>query len=150
MGSIVGYIFGEDPARLLIIREYEDVVIPSRATDKSAGLDLYSPTSDVIPARGKLWLNTKLKMYLPKGTYGRIAPKSGLAKHYFIDVGAGVVDADYQGNIHVLLYNFGNNDYHIEKGEAIAQLILENIVQPVVEEVTAFPAETSRGTRGEQ
>lgn len=148
MGSIVGYIFNQEPYKLYVIREWDDVIIPTRATPKSAGLDIYSPIKDVVPAHGKLLVNTKLRMYLPQGTYGRLAPKSNLANNHFIDVGAGVIDADYQGTIYVLLYNHGHRPYRIEEGEAIAQLILENITYPVIEEVTSFPGSTNRGTRG--
>lgn len=148
MGNIIGYLHGQNPPKLYIIREHDEIFIPTRATAKSAGLDLYSPITDTIPARGKLLIDTQLKLYLPQGTYGRIAPKSGLANHYFIDVGAGVVDMDYQGNIYVLLYNHSDIPYIVQKGEAIAQLILENISYPVIEEVTSFPTMTRRGARG--
>jgi len=59
----------------------------------------------VIPANGKLLIPTGLAMSIPVGNYGRIAPRSGLASKYMIDTGAGVIDADYRGEIHVLLFN---------------------------------------------
>ena len=62
-----------------------------------------------------------------KGTYGRIAPRSGLAVKKFIDVGAGVVDADYRGPVGVVLFNFGEEDFVVEQGDRVAQLVLEKI-----------------------
>ncbi len=60
-------------------------------------------------------------------TDGRIAPRSGLASKNFIDTGAGVIDADYRGQIKVLLFNHAETDFHIKKGDRIAQLVLERV-----------------------
>ena len=64
-------------------------------------------------------------MALPLGCYGRIAPRSGLALQTFIDVGASVIDADYRGEVGVILFNFGDKDFVINMGDRIAQLILK-------------------------
>ena len=58
---------------------------------------------------------------------GRIAPRSGLASKNFIDTGAGVIDADYRGQVKVLLFNHGETDFEISEGDRIAQLILERV-----------------------
>ena len=63
-------------------------------------------------------------MSLPPGTYARIAPRSGLAIRNFIDVGAGVVDSDYRGEIKVILFNHSAEDFAVQAGDRIAQLIL--------------------------
>lgn len=68
----------------------------------------------VIPARGKHCVPTGLRIAVPPGTYGRVAPRSGLAVKHFIDVGAGVVDEDYRGELMVLLFNHSDADF---KGE---------------------------------
>lgn len=65
----------------------------------------------VIPAKGKAIVPTDLSIALPYGTYGRVAPRSGLAVKHFIDVGAGVVDMDYRGPLGVVLFNFNDQDY---------------------------------------
>ena len=62
-------------------------------------------------------------MALPPGCYGRIAPRSGLALKKLIDVGAGVIDADYRGEVGVILFNFGKEDFVVNMGDKIAQLI---------------------------
>lgn len=78
---------------------------------------------------------------------GRIAPRSGLASKNFIDTGAGVIDADYRGQVKVLLFNHADTDYAIKEGDRIAQLILERIVTPDVVEVQELE-ESVRGAGG--
>ena len=69
-------------------------------------------------------------MSLPPGTYGWIAPRLVLAIRNFIDVGAGVVDSDYWGEIKVVLFNNSAEDFPVQTGDRIAQLILERIETP--------------------
>jgi dUTP pyrophosphatase len=59
-----------------------------------------------VPPKNKLLISTGISMAVPEGYYGRVAPRSGLAVKNFIDVGAGVVDSDYRGEVKVLLFNF--------------------------------------------
>lgn len=73
-----------------------------------------------VPAKGKALISTGIAMAIPEGNYGRIAPRSGLAAKYFIDVGAGVIDSDYRGEVKVLLFNFGDTDFKVSKGDRIA------------------------------
>jgi dUTP pyrophosphatase len=72
---------------------------------------------------------------LPPGWYGKIAPLSGLALHHHISIGGGVIDADYRGNVCVILFNHSANLLHIRRVDRIAQLICERIVYPDVCEV---------------
>ncbi len=65
----------------------------------------------MIPARGKGIAKTDLAIAIPSGTYARVAPRSGLAVKNFIDVGAGVVDEDYRGNVGVVLFNHSDVDF---------------------------------------
>jgi dUTP pyrophosphatase len=58
---------------------------------------------------------------------GRVAPRSGLASKNFIDTGAGVIDADYRGEVKVLLFNFSDVDFTIKVGDRVAQLVLERV-----------------------
>lgn len=78
---------------------------------------------------------------------GRIAPRSGLASKHFIDTGAGVIDADYRGQVKVLLFNHNESDFEIKEGDRIAQLILERIYTPEVVEVQELE-ESVRGAGG--
>ena len=70
-------------------------------------------------------IDTEIAAGFPPGTYGRIASRSGLALHHHITVFGGVIDPDYTGTIKILLYNFGDNVFEINKHDRIAQLILE-------------------------
>lgn len=58
-------------------------------------------------------VGTDLQVHIPRGYYGRIAPRSGLTVKKFIDVGAGVVDSDYRGHLNVVLFNFGTEDFEV-------------------------------------
>ena len=73
--------------------------IPTRGSASAAGYDLYSAEDVTIVAHGKGLVKTYLQIKVPHGTYCRVAPMSGLAYKHHIDVGAGVVDEDYRGNV---------------------------------------------------
>ncbi|KZT35564.1 dUTP diphosphatase [Sistotremastrum suecicum HHB10207 ss-3] len=132
---------------LLIKRLSPNARLPTRGSPLSAGYDLYSAEQKTIPARGKALVDTQLSIAVPAGTYGRVAPRSGLASKHMIDTGAGVIDADYRGVVFVLLFNHGEKDFIVEEGDRIAQLILEQIRTPEVLEVQDLD-ETLRGAGG--
>lgn len=111
------------------------------------GLDLSSAYDTVVPARGKVLVKTDLSIAIPENTYARIAPRSGLALKHSIDVGAGVIDYDYRGPVCVILFNHGDSDFAISRGDRIAQLILERISMASVVEVEEL-SETIRGAGG--
>lgn len=100
---------------------------PTRGSSLSAGHDLYSIESVTLKARSRGVIHTGISVALPEGTYGRVAPRSGLAVKHGIDTGAGVVDADYRGELGVVLFNNSDEDYTISEGERIAQLVVEKI-----------------------
>jgi dUTP pyrophosphatase len=126
----------------------EHAVLPVPGSAHAAGLDLSSAANMTIRANGgRALVPTDLCVACPPGTYGRIAPRSGLAYKHGIDVGAGVIDADYRGPLGVILFNFGDNDFEIKQGDRIAQLILEQIVLPEIVEVEEMD-ETVRGEAG--
>eukprot|EP00958_Prasinococcus_capsulatus_P023990 scaffold3691_cov394-Prasinococcus_capsulatus_cf.AAC.10 len=108
---------------------------------------LNSVQDTVVPSGGRALVKTGLSIAIPQGTYARIAPRSGLAYKSGIDVGAGVVDYDYRGEVGVILFNFGNEDFQVRKGDRIAQLILEKIATPEVVEVSDLD-DTVRGEGG--
>ena len=113
----------------------------------AAGYDLYSAYDYIVPSQGKVMAKTDLSVRVPDGTYGRVAPRSGLAAKHHIDVGAGVVDQDYTGNLGVVLFNHDAKDFEIKKGDRIAQLICEKIEYPDIEEVPSLNS-TERGSGG--
>lgn len=121
--------------------------VPEKGSQHAAGYDLYSSGSVTIPAWGKGSVPTDIAIQLPDGTYGRIAPRSGLAAVYGLDVGAGVIDRDYRGPVIVLLFNHSDVPYQVRKHDRIAQLIVEVILSPEVAVVLELD-DTSRGCGG--
>lgn len=110
-------------------------------------MDLYASDDEMLPARGRALVGTGLKMAFPKGTYGRIAPRSGLALHHGIDVGGGVIDGDYRGEIRAILFNHTDVPFKIKKGDRIAQIICECVKLPSLVTVASLD-QTERGEGG--
>lgn len=92
-------------------------------------------------------VSSGISIAVPEGHYGRMAPRSGLAVKKFIDIGAGVIDCDYRGEIMILMFNFSNEDFEVKKGERVAQLIIEKISLPDVVQVENLD-DTERGEGG--
>ena len=90
-------------------------MLPARGSAGVAGYDLCAASNCVIPSWGKGTVETRLAVSLPLGTYARITPRSGLAIRNFIDVGAGVVDSDYWGEIKVVLFNHSVEEFKVQK-----------------------------------
>ncbi|XP_026317246.1 deoxyuridine 5'-triphosphate nucleotidohydrolase [Hyposmocoma kahamanoa] len=132
---------------LKFTRLSEHAFPPVKGSEKAAGFDLKSAYDYVVPARGKELVKTDLQIELPSGCYGRVAPRSGLAVKNFIDVGAGVIDEDYRGNVGVVLFNHSNQEFTVKKGDRIAQLICEKIYYPDLLEVADL-SETKRAEGG--
>ncbi|KAK1366400.1 Deoxyuridine 5'-triphosphate nucleotidohydrolase [Heracleum sosnowskyi] len=133
---------------ILRVKKLSDkAVIPSRGSPLSAGYDLSSAKETVIPARGKALVPTDLSIAIPEGTYGRIAPRSGLTWKHSIDVGAGVIDGDYRGPVGVILFNHSDVEFQVNVGDRIGQLIIEKIMTPDVTEVDDLD-DTVRGVGG--
>lgn len=116
-------------------------------TCNSPTINSFSAYEYKIPARGKQVVLTDIQIELPTGCYGRLAPRSGLAAKNFIDVGAGVIDEDYRGNVGVVIFNHADEIFEVKKGERIAQLICERIFYPEIEEASTLSA-TERGDGG--
>jgi dUTP pyrophosphatase len=101
--------------------------VPSYAHSGDAGADLKASKACTVPARGKCLVSTGLSMALPDGHVGLIWPRSGLAVKHSIDCGAGVIDAKYRGEVKVLLFNHSDDDFTIEPGDRIAQLLVQKV-----------------------
>ncbi len=121
--------------------------MPSYAHSGDAGADLKASKGCTVPARGKHLVSTGLSMALPDGHVGLIWPRSGLAVKHSIDCGAGVIDANYRGEVKILLFNHSDDDFTIEPGDRIAQLLIQK-----VESVNFMPVdnleETARNQAG--
>ena len=124
-----------------------DALVPTRGSEQAIGLDLYAVDKQLLPVGGVLKVPTGIAVAIPKGHYGRVAPRSGLAAKHGIDVLAGVIDADYRGEIVVILVNHGREPVWVEPGMRVAQLILERASIMPVEEVGNLD-DTARGIGG--
>ena len=121
--------------------------LPTKGSNLAAGYDLSSTQPLIIPINGRALVQTDISISVPKGTYGRIAPRSGLAVKHGITTGAGVIDTDYTGPIGIVLFNHGDWDFQVRGGDRIAQLILEQIVDKPVIEVQEL-TQTQQGDKG--
>jgi dUTP pyrophosphatase len=148
--SLSGLIAREksEPSIAYFILDHKEALLPVKGSEMAAGFDLFSAEHKIIPGRGRGLVNTGLRVKTPPGTYGRIAPRSGLALKKGIDVGAGVIDADYQGLIGVVIFNHDEKEFEINAGERIAQLIFEKYDSPVLQVVKSFEDVTKRGESG--
>lgn len=127
----------------------ETASLPVMATPGSAGYDLSADNDGIIPPADRALVSTGTVIAVPEGTYGRIAPRSGLALRSGISVGAGVIDSDYRGEVMVLLFNHDSSKPFVyQKGDRIAQLILEKIETPPVISVQNLSDITTRGSSG--
>eukprot|EP00558_Chaetoceros_sp_UNC1202_P009040 CAMPEP_0197232302 /NCGR_PEP_ID=MMETSP1429-20130617/152_1 /TAXON_ID=49237 /ORGANISM="Chaetoceros sp., Strain UNC1202" /LENGTH=1842 /DNA_ID=CAMNT_0042690279 /DNA_START=1 /DNA_END=5529 /DNA_ORIENTATION=- len=120
---------------------------PTRATMGSIGYDIASTQNVTVKAGTQACIGTGIKMEIPEGTYGRIAPRSGLAAKHRISIEAGVIDNDYRGEIKVLFNNQGEQDIHVEVGDNIAQIIFEQANKPLMM-VTEETTQTERQEKG--
>ena len=99
-----------------------NATLPKRSTDGAAGHDLCASQNCTIPAKVKGLVQTGLGISFPAGLYPRIAPRSGLVLMRFIDVGVGVVDSDCRGEVGVVLFNHGDQDFEVKMGTELPNL----------------------------
>lgn len=126
-----------------------DAVLPAYAHDGDAGMDVRSVADIVVPARGRALVPTGLVMMLPLGYEAQVRPRSGLALKSGITVlnTPGTIDAGYRGEVGVILFNTGDGDFRVAKGDKIAQLVIAPVTRAEVSE-TFEVDETERGAGG--
>ena len=136
-----------------VLPHAEGLGLPAHATAHAAGLDLRAAVPEgepVVLGPGDYALvPTGLQVALPPGTEGQVRPRSGLAARHGVTVlnSPGTVDADYRGEVQVLLVNHGRRPFVVERGERIAQLVVAGYVPVRLVRVEAL-AETARGAGG--
>ena len=123
--------------------------MPSYAQPGDAGADLRSRVAAVVPARGRVLVPTGVSIALPDGYVGLVHPRSGLAHKHGITVlnTPGTVDAGYRGEIAVNLYNSSDEDFAVEPGDRIAQLVIQQVERAHFIEVEKLP-DSGRGEGG--
>ena len=128
-----------------------DLPLPAYQSDLAAGLDLLAAVDGPLTlAPGERTLvPTGLAMALPAGFEAQVRPRSGLAAKHGITVlnTPGTIDADYRGEVKVILINLGNQPFEIVRGERIAQMVIAPVLQAEIAEVETL-SETERGSGG--
>ena len=120
--------------------------IPTKKYEGDAGYDLYSIEDKTLPPRTVTEVQTGVAIELPKGYYAEIHSRSGLRrKGVFPPVG--VIDEGYRGDLRVILYNFTDKEYHVKKGDKIAQLIIKPRIEVDFIQVEEL-SESDRGGHG--
>ncbi len=139
-----------EPQKFKFLLLSDKATFPTKANEDDAGWDISSAEDTIVPARGKAKVKTDLKVRIPYGTYGRIAPRSGLTWKNSIDTGAGVIDYIYLGEILIILFNHSDDDFKIKIGDRIAQFILEkiNLSKPELAEANDPDFDEKATTRG--
>lgn len=122
--------------------------IPTQGSEEAGGLDLRIMESVTIPAGQRATLKTGIALAVPTGMVGLIWPRSKLANHYGVSVLAGVIDADYRGEIMVSLLNTGLDPVELRKFDKCAQLIIQPSYSWLPLDIVTTFEETKRGTSG--
>lgn len=135
--------------RVLFKKLVPDASIPAYAHPGDAGMDLRSVESLVVEPGKRALVHTGLVMILPKGYEGQVRPRSGLALKHGITVlnTPGTIDTGYRGELGVILANFGDAPFVIQKGDKIAQLVIASFTQAEIAETDVIDS-TARGAGG--
>ena len=133
--------------RLNIKKLNPRATLPVYNHEGDAGMDMFALEDILVPARGRALANTGIAMEIPMGFVGLFWGKSGLAVHHGIITSAGVIDAGYRGEVKVALVNISDEDYVIEAGHKVAQLLIQKVEHPEVVEVSEL-SDTARGEKG--
>jgi dUTP pyrophosphatase len=128
----------------------QDLPLPAYATPGSSGLDLLAAADLVIAAGGHAAVPTGIRIALPPDVEAQVRPRSGLAARHAVTVlnAPGTIDADYRGEIQVLLINHGPEPFRVTRGMRIAQLVLAPVLRGHWREAAIDPGGTGRGEGG--
>jgi dUTP pyrophosphatase len=125
--------------------------VPHYQTEHSAGVDLYAAVEGPLVIGPGTWklVPTGIAVAIPEGYEGQVRPRSGLALKHGIGMlnGPGTIDADYRGEIGIILFNFSETPFSIHRGDRIAQLVFAKLVKASFRAVDGLP-ETRRGSGG--
>ncbi len=135
----------------VLIALQEGALLPRYASELAAGADLSSASSEAIVIEPGCWtaVPTGIRIELPPGYEAQVRPRSGLAARHGVTVlnAPGTIDADFRGEIHVLLINHGKEPYVVERGQRVAQLVVAP-VERCVFKIAASLGESGRGEGG--
>ena len=122
--------------------------IALKAYPNSAGYDLFAHESIRVMSNSRGLVSTGFKISIPKGFYGQIFPRSGMALINGVMTFNGTIDSGYLGIVYVLLFNFSTNDFLVEKGNRIAQIIFKRCENLSFLEVENLTFDSERGVKG--
>ena len=127
----------------------EGLALPAYETDHAAGMDLRAAEDAILPPGGRALVATGFAIALPHGFEAQVRPRSGLAAKHGVTVlnAPGTIDADYRGEIKVILINHGDQAFAIKRGDRIAQMIVAPVTQITLSEQASLP-DTARGAGG--
>jgi dUTP pyrophosphatase len=131
------------------LKKDHPVSLPQYMTKGSSGMDLFASLADEVtlaPGDRKL-IPAGISVAIPEGYEGQIRPRSGLAVQKGIGIvnGPGTIDADYRGEVAVLLINFGKEPFIIRNGDRIAQMVISPVARVTLEEVEVLPPTPRQG-----
>jgi dUTP pyrophosphatase len=128
-----------------------DLPLPRYLTDGAAGMDLYAAIDEplILNPGQRAMVSTGLRIAVPEGYEAQVRPRSGLAKNFGIGCvnSPGTIDSDYRGIVNVLLINLGQDEFTINRGDRIAQMVVSPVLRVEVEERSVLP-DTVRGDGG--
>lgn len=135
--------------KLLVEKINEKAVIPFKAHEGDAGLDLFSTEEITIKPFERKLVHTGIRIQLPKNTEAQIRPRSGLALKNGLTVlnTPGTIDEGYRGEVGIILINLSNEDFKVEVGMKVAQMVIKPVIEVAIEEVVHL-TETTRGEGG--
>lgn len=141
-----------EPLLIQVLPHALGLPLPEYATAASAGLDLraaISGTQVLAPGRRAL-IPTGLCLHIPEGWEGQVRPRSGLALHHGVTLlnSPGTIDSDYRGEVGVILINLGEQDFVIQRGDRIAQLVMCRVARVSLQVVEALPESSRQGGFG--
>jgi dUTP pyrophosphatase len=130
-------------------KKLQDTLTPEYQTSDASGLDLHSAENTIIKPGTFQMVGTGIVIEIPKGLESQVRPRSGLAAKYGIGIlnSPGTIDADYRGEIKVILFNFSKKPFKINKGDRIAQLVFAKVLRVILKEHKNL-SKTRRGSGG--
>ncbi len=137
----------QNKVKIKVKKLHPNAIIPHYNHDGDAGMDVYAVEDVILWPNEPVAVPTGLSIELPKGYVALVWDKSGLSLKEGIKTMAGVCDSNYRGEYKIVLLNTTNQYYYVDKGDKIAQILIQPIIQAEIEEVTEL-SETSRGSGG--
>ncbi len=140
-----------DPLVVMVVRDGQarDLILPAYGSEGAAGMDLVAAEESVLLPGEWTSVGTGLRLEIPPGFEGQVRPRSGLALKHGVTVlnAPGTIDADYRGEVRVILINHGRDPFTVSRGDRIAQLVIAPVTRFVLMEADHL-GETARGAGG--